>query len=76
MLLRVMNGNEFRLIMLLCSTVYATTPDEDKGQFKNSNSVTLNGRGQLTNVRGGGSACSLKKKKKNHIQCDHTILYL
>ena len=58
-----MNGNEFRLIMLLCSAVYATTPDEDKGQFKNSNSVTLNGRGQLTNVRGGGSACSLKKKK-------------
>ena len=71
-----MNGNEFRLIMLLCSTVYATTPDEDKGQFKNSNSVTLNGRGQLTNVRGGGSACSLKKKKKPYSMWSYNLIPL
>lgn len=56
MLLRVMNGNEFRLIMLLYSAVYVLTPGEHKGQFKKSNPVTLNGRGQLTNVRGEGVA--------------------
>ena len=74
MLLRVMNGNEFRLIMLLYSAVYVPTPEEHKGQFKKSNSVTLNGRGQLTNIGGGGGGRAYSLKK--HIQCDHTIVYL
>lgn len=61
----------FRLTTLQYSAGYNPTSHEREGQLNKSNSVSLNGRGQLTNVWGWGL-----QFERTYSICSYNFIYL